>query len=187
MRLTEAISLAALAAVAAGALAGCQGAAIDGATNGLDCQSAFERLKTLEGTYHVEFPGQAERFDVVWDNVSAGNAIVETLCAETPHEMVSLYYLEGEDLALTHYCGIGNRPMMRLDRVRSTKDEWIFDFDAATTGIDPRTDAHIHGATFRFRSPTEIDVEWSFWDKGAEAEKKLFQLRREPGRFTAAK
>ncbi len=177
--------------LAAGALAivltGCHGAAIDGATHGLDTQAAFERLKTLEGTYHVEFPEMTERLDVVWDNVSAGNAIIETLCAGTPHEMVSLYYLEGEDLALTHYCGIGNRPMMRLDRARSTKDEWFFDYDAATTGIDPRADAHIHGATFRFLSPTEVDVEWSFWDQGAETEKKLFRLRREPGRFTAAK
>lgn len=175
------------AATAALLLTGCAAASIDGATRGLDSQAAFERLKTLEGTYHVEFAGMTERLDVVWDNVSASNAIIETLCAGTPHEMVSLYYLDGEDLALTHYCGIGNRPMLRLDRARSTGDEWFFGYDAATTGIDPRTDAHIHGAKFRFLSATEIDVEWSFWDKGAETETKLFRLRREPGRFTAAK
>lgn len=166
-------------------LTACQGVSIDGATNGLDSHAAFERLKTLAGTYDVAFPDMVEHTGVIWDNVSAGHAIVETLNAGTPYEMVSVYYLDGEDLALTHYCAIGNRPHMRLDRARSTRDEWFFEFDPATSGIDAGSDAHIHCAHFKFLSPTAVDVEWAFWDKGAEQHKKVFQLRKEPGKFTA--
>jgi hypothetical protein len=165
-------------------LTACQGVSFDGATHGLDTHAAFERLKTLVGTYDVEFPNVVEHSTVVWDNVSAGHAIVETLNVGTPHEMVSVYYLDGEDLALTHYCAIGNRPSLRLDRARSTTDEWFFSFDPATSGIDATSDAHIHGAHFKFLAADAIDVEWVFWDKGAEIERKLFQLRKQPGKFT---
>ena len=174
-----------MAVCGAMALAGCQVRTMDGATNGFDTQLAFERLKTMAGTYDVEFPDVTDHSKVIWDNVSGGHAIVETLNVGTPDEMVSLYYLDGEDLAMTHYCGIGNRPLMRLDRARSTRDEYFFEFDRATTGIDPATDAHIHAAHFKFLAADAVDVEWSFWDKGAEQHQKLFELRKQPGKFTA--
>ena len=58
------------AAAALGAvLTGCQGTTIDGATTGFDTARAFERLKTLAGTYDVEFPLSTDHSTVIWDNV----------------------------------------------------------------------------------------------------------------------
>lgn len=161
------------------ALAACQ-ATVDGESGGLDAARAYARLTTMAGTYEVEFPGEPERSKVIWENVSGGHAVMEKLNVGTPHEMVSLYFLEGEELALTHYCAAGNRPQLRLDRARSTRDELFFDFDPATSGIDPKVDGHIHAAHFLWLDADSVDVKWSFWVEGAEQHAKLFQLRRKP-------
>jgi hypothetical protein len=158
-------------------LAACQ-ATVDGESGGFDAARAYARLTTMAGSYDVEFPGETERSKVIWENVAGGHAVLEKLNVGTPHEMVSLYYLEGQDLALTHYCAAGNRPLLRLDRARSTRDELFFVFDPATTGIDPKTDGHIHAAHFAWLDADSVDVTWSFWDGGAEQHAKLFQLRR---------
>lgn len=173
-----------LAGAFALAAAACH-ATIDGATNGIDAGACFARLQTMAGSYEVDFEGQSEPSKVIWDNVSGGHAISEKLNAGTPHEMVSLYFLEGENLVVTHYCAIGNRPTLRLDRARSTRDEWFFDYDPATTGIDPKSDAHIHAAHFKWLDGGSLDAEWVFWMDGAEQHRKVFQLRKEPGKFVA--
>jgi len=159
------------------ALTACQ-ATIDGESGGIDAARAYARLTTMAGDYDVEFPGETTRSKVIWENVSGGHAVLEKLNVGTPYEMVSLYYLDGQDLALTHYCAAGNRPLLRLDRARSTRDELWFDYDAATTGIDPKTDGHIHAAHFQWLDADSVDVTWSFWEGGREQHAKLFQLRR---------
>jgi len=159
------------------ALASCQ-ATVDGESGGFDAARAYARLTTMAGSYDVEFPGETERSKVIWETVSGGHAVMEKLNVGTPHEMVSFYYLDGEELALTHYCAAGNRPHMKLDRARSTRDELFFDFDPATTGIDPKTDGHIHSAHFLWLDADSVDVTWSFWADGVEQHAKLFQLRR---------
>jgi hypothetical protein len=166
-------------------LTACQ-ATVDGESGGFDAARAYARLTTMAGAYEVEFPGEPERSKVIWENVSGGHAVMEKLNVGTPHEMVSLYYLEGEELALTHYCAAGNRPLLRLDRARSTRDELFFVFDPATTGIDPRTDGHIHAARFQWLDADSVDVTWSFWAEGAEQHARRFQLRRKPAEAEAA-
>jgi hypothetical protein len=41
--------------------------------------------------------------------------VVETMFAGTPGEMVTMYYLEGNELVLVHYCTAGNQPKMKLE------------------------------------------------------------------------
>lgn len=178
-RLIRSVLCAALAA-----LAGCA-SSIDGTTGGnVDAQSAFARIKALAGVYQVQVEGAEGPLTVSYETVSGGHAVLERLAAGTADEMVSIYFLEERDLVMTHYCGIGNRPHLRLDRRVSTIDDLVFDFDPATTGIEENNDPHIHGARFRFAEAGAVDVEWDFWQQGASDHKKLFPLRREPGSFT---
>ena len=74
-------------------------------------QAAFDRLKTLEGTWHGtasgggEGEGQGEATVThVFRNSAAGTVVMETMNPGSDHEMINMYHLDGDDLVLTHYC-----------------------------------------------------------------------------------
>ncbi len=60
--------------------------------------------------------------------MTAGSTVVhETLFPEQPHEMVSVYCVDGSDLVMTHYCVLGNQPRMKADR-NSPANQIVFYF-----------------------------------------------------------
>ena len=87
---------------------------------------------------------------VTFKLTGAGSALVETQFPGMPHEMVSVYHLDGKELRMTHYCAAGNQPRVKLDRAKSTPDELIFVFDGGTN-LDPEKDMHIHGVKNQVR------------------------------------
>jgi hypothetical protein len=76
--------------------------------NSPDSVVAFQKLKNLNG----EWTGTAESKQgpaaaVSYHLTANGNTLMETLFPGTDHEMISMYYLDGKDLVLTHYCAMG--------------------------------------------------------------------------------
>ncbi len=161
-------------------LAGCASTDARRAEEGwLDAQAAYARMKTLSGSYDVSAPEGGEPARITYEVTAGGHALLEKLLEGSPEQMISMYYLEGRDLALVHYCSAGNRPHMRLDRERSTIDDLRFEWDGTATDIDPTRDAHIHAARFRFKAAT-VESEWLFWQDGNEAHRTTFVLNRAP-------
>ena len=147
----------------------------------LDAQRAFARMKQLAGEYEAAISGdQGTTTRVVYEVTAGGHALLEKLNDGGDPEMVSMYYLEGEDLALVHYCAIGNRPHLRLDRTTSTIDELRFEWDGTATDVDPAKDAHIHAARFRFPDAATTETEWVFWKDGKEDHTKTFVMVKAP-------
>ena len=144
----------------------------------LDAQRAFVRMKSLAGSYEATTPGIEGSSKVLYEVTSSGHAILEKLNEGGDHEMTSVYYLEGIDLAMVHYCAIGNRPHMRLDRANSTLDDLRFEFDANATDVDPAKDEHIHSARFVFKPDGSAESIWTFWKDGREDHAKTFALTR---------
>jgi hypothetical protein len=110
----------------------------------VDHQAAFDRLKSLAGHWkgHHTTPNGPE-MSVEYSLTGNGTALTERLFAGTPHEMLSVYYMERGELVLTHYCAMGNQPRMRL--VAGGKDgELRFDF-VGGANLDAATTTHIHG------------------------------------------
>jgi hypothetical protein len=118
---------------------------------------------------------------------SGGHTLQEKLFAGTSEEMVSMYFLEGEGLALIHYCSMGNRPHMRLDVAHSTKDDLRFEWDGTATDVDPKVDAHIHRGRIHFVDADTIECEWFLWKDGKEAGRNGFTLSRAAGYTPPAK
>ena len=83
----------------------------------MPAQTQFEQLKRLAG----DWIGNADHGDVKHEATisykvtSAGRTVQETIFAGTPHEMVTMYHLDGDALLLTHYCAIGNQPRMKAE------------------------------------------------------------------------
>jgi hypothetical protein len=110
----------------------------------------FERLKTLVGTWKGKTDmGQGPvDIELKYRLIAAGSVLEERVFADTPNEMVTMYYDKDGKLAMTHYCMMGNRPAMALKA--SDANSLTFDFDGSCCTIDPKKESHMHGMTLRF-------------------------------------
>src|SRR5712691_5130443 len=85
-----------------------------------DAQKSFDKLKTLAGSWEghlTTVPQQAEiegkLMQVSLRVTSMGNALVHEMTgAGRPDDPITMLYLDGDRLLLTHYCDAGNRPRM---------------------------------------------------------------------------
>jgi hypothetical protein len=135
----------------------------------LDGKTAFESLKKLAGDYlgHVETadgPAATARYELI----SAGTAVMETLFGGTEHEMRSVFFLDGGELVMTHYCAAGNQPQMKLDSAASTPEKLVFAF-VGGTNLDPMKDGHIHSGRMGLTADGRLENEWDFYAGGKHA------------------
>ena len=79
----------------------------------------FARIEALEGKWEGASKhgnGTEEKVTVEYHTSSGGSAVTETIFAGTPHEMVSVYFDENGKLVMTHYCMLGNKPTLGLEK-----------------------------------------------------------------------
>jgi hypothetical protein len=134
----------------------------------LDGKTALERLKALAGTWEGTIVGPEKApAKSIFSVTAGGTAVVEKMFPDTPHEMVTVYFLEGAALRVTHYCSAGNQPHMRFDARASTADDLRFAFDGGT-GFDPKKDLHVHAARLTFSPDGALTEEWEFHNEGGK-------------------
>ena len=146
----------------------------------------FDQLRTLEGSWasaaeqvsgdpHEEEAAPESRFDF---SISAGGTVVmETMSAGTPHEMINMYHMDGDDLVLTHYCAGGNQPTMKLDREALAEGKTQFAFTGGTN-LDPAVDNHIHSVALSWQEDGSVAADWTSWGGGEENAVMHFVLTR---------
>lgn len=142
-------------------------------------ETALEKLKSLAGRWegHVVTPdGPAGA--VEYRVTSGGNAVMEILFPGDPHEMVSMYYIDGDRLAVKHYCAMGNQPEMRLDEATSSENELHFVFTGGTN-LDPARDSYIHGGTIAIRGD-RLENAWDVYSGEKKQSENRFFLTRGP-------
>jgi hypothetical protein len=157
---------------------------------GVDAKSAFAKIKTLKGKWKSvisdEHQGSADKkhddahtgdSSVTYKLTGAGSALVETQFPDAPHEMVSVYHLDGDDLRMTHYCAAGNQPHVKLDKAHSTPDDFLFVFDGGTN-LDPKKDMHIHGLRITFHKDGKVTSAWEGYAEGKKAGTTTFVMTR---------
>jgi hypothetical protein len=141
-------------------------------------QAAFEVMKSLAGEWRGTAQGEEKNMDVAvtYRVTSAGSAVVETLFSGTAHEMITVYYLDGAKLCLTHYCAMANQPRMVLNKKSNSRD-LLFDF-AGGSNMNPKKDAHMHAAHLLVENPDAIRGEWTAYKDGKENGVTRFTLAR---------
>src|SRR3954468_9344641 len=75
-----------------------------------DAQKAFEKLKTLPGSWQGTIMGVPIDFTI--RAASSGTAILQegnTTKGPTPDHEITMFYLDGDRLLATHYCDAGNQ------------------------------------------------------------------------------
>ena len=128
--------------------------------------AGLERMKKLAGTW-VEAGKDGKPTDKVVSVIKViggGSVVHETLFPGQPHEMISVYLVEGGDLVMTHYCVLGNQPRMKADP-KSPAGKIHFEF-AGGTNLDPAKDKHMHEGTITFVDDDHIEWSGVAWEGG---------------------
>ena len=148
--------------------------------------AGFEKLKSLAGEWVMESVQEGadakpekkadEQVAIVYKGISAGSTVMEHLFPGTPHEMVTMYHLDGPDLVLTHYCAAGNQPRMKAEK-SDDANKLVFKF-AGGTNMDPAKDGHMHDLTLTFVDADHIKAEWTYFEDGKKSDVTVFELKR---------
>lgn len=137
----------------------------------------FDKLKGLVGTWKgtADMMGKTSDVTNTFELTSGGSAILEKVCAGSDHEMVSVYSAEGGKMMMTHYCSLGNHPMMSL--TKASDNELDFEMKG-TKGIGSAKDMHMHGMTITWKDPDHITESWTMYVDGKAQGSKPFVLAR---------
>lgn len=123
---------------------------------------AFDALKKLVG----EWTGTGKNgnpVETIFRLTSGGTAIVETLHPGKQTEMVSMYYMDGSNLMLTHYCFRGNQPQLKAESVVETKN---LSFKSVGGTNMKLTDFHMGQADVKVIDDDHFEVVWTSFTNG---------------------
>jgi hypothetical protein len=124
--------------------------------------AAFEQLKSLSGHWETE-KTNTDKATLDLEVTSGGTAVIERVHMTDQGktvEMITLYYLDGDQLKMTHYCMAGNQPTMHGLYAPDTKT-LTFEFESATNLKSPN-DGHMHHAVYTFIDNDHFKTTWTF-------------------------
>jgi hypothetical protein len=131
-----------------------------------DAQKSFDKMKTLAGSWEGRMTTTPPEPDIEGKLTqvslrvtSMGNALMhEATSAARPDDPLTVFYLDGDRLLLTHYCDAGNRPRMTGKLSPDGKSvEFEFLDVAGSTEY-----GHMHHAVFTFIDANHHTEDWTF-------------------------
>jgi hypothetical protein len=140
-----------------------------------NADAAFARLKTLVGEW--EATTSSGKVHLSYELISGDTALLERESSETMPSMVTLYYVDGGRLLLTHYCMMGNQPRMQAKALNADTGELNFQFLDATNLASPGA-GHMHNAKLRIVDNSHLASEWQFYENGQQKFSETAQYTR---------
>ena len=126
-----------------------------------DAQKAFEKLKTLAGSWEGSIMGMPVQVTI--RVTSSGNAILhEGTSSGMKDNPITMLYVDSDRLLLTHYCDSGNRPRMQ-GKLSPDGKTVTFDF------LDVSGNAQrflMHDAAFTLIDANHHIEEWTYIQSG---------------------
>ena len=123
---------------------------------------AFEKLKLLAG--HWESVNGGEMKATLDIELTGGGSAVAERFHMVDHgkseDMLTTYYLDGDQVKLTHYCMAGNQPTLRGTYSPETKTI-TFDFLSATN-LKSVNEGHMHRAVYTFVDNDHLKMAWTY-------------------------
>jgi hypothetical protein len=149
------------------------------APNPTDSAAAFAQLKSLAGDWESKSP-DGKKSHARYEVVSGNSAVVERFESDAmgpANAMITVYYLDGSHLRLTHYCMAHNQPRMQAESFDKETRELRFAFLDATGLAGPEA-GHMHNATFHFVDADHFTADWQFFEGGKPKMTESMQYTR---------
>ena len=137
-----------------------------------DAHKSFDLLKGMEGNWAGK-KQQGQPVEVTFRITAGGSALMSEIHGHGPENMITMFHMDGDRLLMTHYCGAGNQPRMKVVAADAKSVSFEF-FDG--TNIGPG-DGHMQHASFTASDADHQVEEWVFVDHGKEI-KEVFTLAR---------
>jgi hypothetical protein len=161
-----------------------------------EAQRSFEKLKTLAGTWKGQVTTDPREPSIdngtIWLSLrvtSRGNALVHEMkepgTADDPSkdDPITMLYLDGDRVLLTHYCDAGNRPRM-VGKISPDGKTVEFEFLDVAGSTDY---GHMHHVVFTFIDANHHIEDWTFMLKGDKMVRAHMDLQRAPQQQAAAR
>ena len=117
----------------------------------------FAAIAALEGTW-VADNGATDTETFVFEVSSAGTVVRERMNAGSDHEMTNLYALDGNGIAMTHYCAGGNQPRMRATAMDG--NQLAFEFQRVDD-LEGTDEPYMGEMTLVFVDEDHVEQHWS--------------------------
>jgi hypothetical protein len=147
-----------------------------------DAQKSFDKLKTLAGSWEGRVTTVPPKPDIEGKLMttslrvtSMGNAIVHEMTgAGRPDDPITMLYLDGDRLLLTHYCDAGNRPRMTG---KTSPDGKSVEFEFLDVAGSTQY-GHMHHAVFTAVDANHHIEDWTYMQPGDKPVHAHFDLQR---------
>lgn len=131
-------------------------------------------LQNLVGAWEAAIPGGGTAH-ASYELVAGGSALVEHLQMGDEPAMVTVYYRDGSDLMLTHYCTAQNQPRMRAQRSGDKTLDFAF-VDA--TNLPDMNVPHMDHVTMELVDADNLNQTWTFSKDGKADSPMLLKYQR---------
>ncbi|MGC3975978.1 MAG: hypothetical protein QM771_16575 [Nitrospira sp.] len=132
-------------------------------------------LKFLVGEWKgADADGKAHK--IAFTLSSGGTTLTEILTPPDSPPMTTMYYSDGDQLMLTHYCSLDNQPRMRAAAVKDGDKMITFSFVDATNLKNP-TDVHMHQLSIEVKDHDHFTQTWTLSKAGKDVP-KVFTFER---------
>ena len=135
----------------------------------IDAGAALERLKGLKGTWSITDDRGSQPQRVATFRSGAGNILILDEGGQ-----LTVFHLDNDKLVLTHYCGSGNQPRMR---VQALDDRRIVFAMYDITNLSQPKAYHTKGLDIVFLSDDRVDLLYRGTKDGSESTQRV-QLAR---------
>jgi hypothetical protein len=128
-----------------------------------DAQKSFTQLKSLAGSWEGTMDGKP--MQVSLRVTSMGNALIhEMKMTGRPDDPITMLYVDGDRLLLTHYCDAGNRPRMTATMTADGKTVDFHFLDVAD--FNSKQGGYMQHAVFTTLDANHHTEDWTFLAQG---------------------
>lgn len=137
-------------------------------------QKALDVFKSMAGTWTGKSP-RGESAEVTY-RLLAGDTTVMAESNLGGERMTSMFYIDGDNLRMTHFCPSNNQPRM-IAKISVDGKSVLFDFVDATNLAGPQA-GHMHRAQYVFVDADHYSEEWT-WKQESKETRMHFDMQRQ--------
>lgn len=142
-----------------------------------DATATFHKLQALAGNWEGKDDG-GNPVKTKFELVAGNTAVMETLTMSGMEQMLTLYTVDRDGIALVHYCPTNNQPRMRAVPSSAAVKELVFAFQDATNLPDPAI-GHEQKLILQFTGADQIIERWT-WRKNDKDTEMVYNFNRSP-------